>query len=677
MHQSVTFASLNYFFLGTTASTHHSKLTLAGLIITLGIIYGDIGTSPLYVMKAAIGNEPISPEIIFGVISCIFWTLTLQTTIKYVVLTLQADNRGEGGIFSLYALIRRSGKWLLYPAIIGGAALLADGFITPPISISAAVEGLRSYTNDPEFPTLGIVISILTALFAIQQFGTKIVGWAFGPMMFTWFSMLGILGILQIIKHPSVFEAINPAYAITLLKDHPSGFWILGAVFLCTTGAEALYSDLGHCGKQNIRVTWVFVKTCLLLNYFGQGAWAMDNEGMVLGKEDNPFYLIMPHGFLLYGIIIATLASVIASQALISGSFTLISEAMRLNLWPKIRVNFPSDLRGQIFVPSINAILFTGTILITLHFKESSRMEAAYGLAITLTMLMTTLLFSSYLRLKRVSPVLIWTYLAVFLSIECCFLLANLVKFMHGGYVAVFLAGILMFVMYVWFRGRRVRNRFVDFVNLSDYIPLINELSHDETVPKFATHLVYLTSANNALQIENKIIYSILQQRPKRADIYWFVHVDVLEAPHTMEYTVKFLHGKNIVRIDFRLGFKVEQKINYYLRKVIEEMVELHEIDVYSRYQSLSKNKVIGDFRFVVIEKLISYENRLGFIDRIITYFFNYLKKLSTSDEKSFGLDSSNVLLEKFPLLISPKEVKLKRVPYMSHMADLVEEDED
>lgn len=659
-----------------SSSHQHNKLSFAGLIITLGIIYGDIGTSPLYVMKAAIGNEAINNEIIFGVISCIFWTLTLQTTLKYVILTLQADNKGEGGIFSLYALIRRSGKWLLYPAIIGGAALLADGFITPPISISAAVEGLRTYTHDPEFPTVGIVIGILIVLFGIQQFGTKIVGWTFGPMMFIWFSMLGILGVMQILIHPEVFKAINPVYAFSLLKDHPGGFWVLGAVFLCTTGAEALYSDLGHCGKSNIRISWIFVKTCLLLNYFGQGAWAMQNEGIFLGKEDNPFYLIMPPGFLLYGIIIATMASIIASQALISGSFTLISEALRLNLWPKIKVNFPSDTRGQIFVPSTNAILFCGTILITLGFQESSRMEAAYGLAITLTMLMTTILFSAYLRLKRVNGFLIGLYLIVFLSIESSFLAANLLKFMHGGFVTLLLAGFLMFIMYAWFRGRRVRNRYVDFVNISDYIPLIDELSHDETVPKFATHLVYLTSANNALQIENKVIYSILQQRPKRADIYWFVHVDVLESPHTMEYSVKYLHGKNLVRIDFRLGFKVEQKINFYLRKVIEEMVELHEIDVYSRYQSLNKNKVIGDFRFVVIEKLISYENRLNFIDRFITYFFSYLKKLSTSDEKSFGLDSSNVLLEKFPLLISPKEVKFKRVPYQSAMIDLVEEEE-
>lgn len=653
--------------------SHHSKLSLAGLLITLGIIYGDIGTSPLYVMKAAIGSEAINEEVIYGVISCILWTLTLQTTIKYVVLTLQADNKGEGGIFSLFALIKRSRKWLIYPAIIGGAALLADGFITPPISISAAVEGLRVY--NPDVPTVWIVIGILSVLFGIQQFGTKFIGNAFGPIMFIWFSMLAILGVLQMVHHPQILAAINPYYAYRLLAIHPEGYWALGAIFLCTTGAEALYSDLGHCGKKNIRVSWVFVKTCLLLNYFGQGAWAIDHEGMQLSSLDNPFYLMMPVGFLPYGIGIATMASIIASQALISGSFTLISEAMRLNLWPKIRVNFPSNIRGQIFVPSTNAILFIGTILITVVFQESSRMEAAYGLAITLTMLMTTLLFSAYLVFKRVHLVFIILYLAVFLSIELTFFFANLVKFFHGGYVTLFLAGILGSIMYLWYQGRKIRNRYVDFVNLSDYIPLIDELSHDVTVPKFATHLVYLTSANNALQIENKIIYSMLQQRPKRADIYWFVHVDVLESPHTMEYTVKFVHAKNIIRIDFRLGFKVEQKINYYLRKVIEEMVELHEIDVYSRYQSLSRNKVIGDFRFVVIEKLLSYDNRINVVDKFITYFFNILKKLATSDEKSFGLDSSNVVLEKFPLLISPREVQIKRVPYQTTMADLVDEE--
>ncbi|MBL7925911.1 MAG: KUP/HAK/KT family potassium transporter [Bacteroidia bacterium] len=644
-------------------SAHH-KLSLAGLLVTLGIIFGDIGTSPLYVMKAAIGQEAINEEIIYGVISCILWTLTLQTTFKYVVLTLQADNRGEGGIFSLYALIRRSRKWLLYPAMIGGAALLADGFITPPISISAAVEGLRYY--NPEINTVSIVISILVVIFAIQQFGTHWVGVAFGPIMFIWFSMLAVLGISQLLYHPEVLRAINPMYAYQLLAIHPEGYWVLGAVFLCTTGAEALYSDLGHCGKANIRVSWIFVKCCLLLNYFGQAAWAIDHSGMVLQKQDNPFYLIMPQAFLPYGIVVATMASIIASQALISGSFTLISEAMRLNLWPKIRVFFPSDMRGQIFVPSINLILFVGTILVTLYFKESAEMEAAYGLAITLTMLMTTILYSAYLHFKRVHILVIGLYLIVFLSIELSFFFANLVKFFHGGYVTLILAGILGMVMYVWYRGRQIRNRYVDFVNLNDYMPLIDELSHDDGVPKFATHAVYLTSANNAMQVENKIIYSILQQRPKRADIYWFVHVDVLEAPHTMEYSVKFLHAKNIVRIDFRLGFKVEQKINFYFRKVIEEMVERNEINVYSRYQSLSKNKVIGDFRFIVIDKLLSYDNRINVVDKFITYFFNILKKLSTSDEKSFGLDSSNVLLEKFPLLINPRQVKINRVPYRS-----------
>lgn len=660
--------------MGSNAS-HHQKLTFAGVIITLGIIFGDIGTSPLYVMKSALGGYPIKHDVAFGIISCIFWTLTLQTTIKYVVLTLQADNKGEGGIFSLYALIRRSGKWLLFPAIIGGAALLADGFITPPISISAAVEGLRVY--NPDVPTVGIVIGILVILFGIQQFGTAMVGWAFGPMMFIWFSMLGILGLMQIVNHPAVFYAVNPLYAYRLLQDHPDGFWVLGAIFLCTTGAEAMYSDLGHCGKHNIRISWIFVKSCLLLNYFGQGAWAMGHEGTILAKNDNPFYLIMPSGFLPYGIIIATCASVIASQALISGSFTLISEAMRLNLWPKIKVNYPSVLRGQIFVPSTNFILFAGTIMVTLLFRESANMEAAYGLAITLTMLMTTLLFTAYLRLKRVNSFWVLLYLCLFLTIELSFLAANLLKFFHGGYVTLFISGLLMFIMFTWFFGRRIRNRFVEFERLKDYLPLINELSQDNSVPKFATHLVYLTSANNALQIESKVIYSILQQRPKRADIYWFVHVDVLESPHTMEYSIKFLHDKNIMRVDFRLGFKVEQKINYYFRKVIEEMIQSGEIDVYSRYESLNKNKVIGDFRFVVIEKMISYENKLTFTDKFIMYFFDYLKLLSTSEKKSFGLDSSNVLLEKFPILIKGSEVKLKRVPPNSLYHSKIIDDDD
>jgi KUP system potassium uptake protein len=643
-------------------SKHYDhKVSAAMLLVTLGIIYGDIGTSPLYVMKAIVGKQPINPEVVLGGISCIFWTLTIQTTFKYVMLTLRADNKGEGGIFSLYALIRRTKvKWLIWPAVIGGSALLADGIITPPISISSAIEGLRIY--NPEIPTIPIVIAILTALFFIQQFGTKFVGQFFGPMMLIWFSTISVVGIYNMIDHPYVLKALNPYYAIHLITQYPGGFWLLGAVFLCTTGAEALYSDLGHCGRKNIRITWVFVKTSLLLNYFGQAAWLLEREGSLL-KDKNPFFEMMPQWFLIPGIVIATAAAIVASQALISGSFTLINEAIRLNFWPKVRVVYPTDMRGQLYVPSVNWVLLAGCIGITLFFKESSGMEAAYGLAIIITMLSTTTLLSYYLYLRRVSMVFIIFLLVLFLTVEISFLVANLEKFPHGGWLTLLIAGALIFQMWGWYAARKIRNRFVEFVKVKDYLNLLRDLSHDFSIPKYATHLVYLTSANMTDEIEAKVIYSILQKQPKRADMYWFVHVDVMDEPYTMDYKVVELIKGNIIRIDFRLGFRVEPRINLMFRKVVEDMVKNFEVDITSRYESLGRKNLIGDFRFVVMEKFLSYENELPFYEKIILDFYFFFKHVSLSEERAFGLDTSSVTIEKVPLIVNPVgEINLKRL---------------
>ena len=642
----------------------HSKVTAAGLLVTLGIIYGDIGTSPLYVMKAIVGDFPITRNVVMGGISCIFWTLTLQTTVKYVILTLQADNKGEGGIFSLYALVRRTKiRWLIFPAIIGGSALLADGIITPSISVASAVEGLRSIT--PQIDTVPIVILILTLLFFVQQFGTKFIGKGFGPVMLLWFLMLGMLGILQLFNMPGILAAANPYYAYKLLVLHPGGFWLLGAVFLCTTGAEALYSDLGHCGKKNIRVSWIFVKAMLLLNYFGQGAWLISNEGKLLNdfKGGNPFYAVMPEWFLFTGIIIATAAAIVASQALISGSFTLINEAMRLNFWPKVRIKYPTVLRGQLYIPSVNWLLLGGCISIVLYFRESSNMEAAYGLAIVLTMLMTTTLLSYYLGLKRVSSPLIYFLLFVYFFIEGAFLIANLEKFPHGGWITLLIAGGLVFIMVCWYKSKEIRNRYIDFVKLSDYLPMLTDLSQDLSIPKYATHLVYLTGAYKNDEIESGIIYSILQKQPKRADIYWFVHVDVVDEPYRMEYKVsEFIHD-DVIRIDFRLGFRVAPRVNLMFRKVVEDMVRNKEVDITSRYKSLNKNNIIGDFRFIVIEKFLSYENELPIKEKVILDIYSLLKHFSLSEEKAFGLDTSSVTVEMVPLIIAPpKELNLKRV---------------
>ena len=648
-------------------SDQHSqmnKVTAAGMLVTLGIIYGDIGTSPLYVLSEIVGKGPIDKSVVLGAISCIFWTLTLQTTIKYVILTLRADNKGEGGIFSLYALVRRTkAKWLLFPAIIGGCTLLADGIITPPISVSSAIEGLRIY--NPHLKTVPIVIGIIFTLFFVQQFGTKAIGKFFGPVMLIWFLMLGVLGVSQIYLDVTILKALNPYYAYDVLANNPNALILLSSVFLCTTGAEALYSDLGHCGKPNIRISWIFVKTMLVLNYCGQGTWLIAHEGHYLSefRGATPFYAIMPDWFSLIGIIIATSATIVASQALISGSFTLINEAMRLNFWPKVRVVYPTEARGQLYIPSVNWILMWGCIGITLYFQESSNMGAAYGLAIVLTMLMTTTLLNYYMILKRYNRIFVTLIITLYAVIEIGFFIANMGKFSHGGWVTLMIGGCLFAIMWAWYQARKIKNRYVEFTNLAQYLPLLNELSNDTSIPKYATHLVYLTSANKKEEIEEKVIYSIMQKFPKRADIYWFVHVDVMDEPYRCEYKVTLLEKDDVVRVDFKLGFRIAPRINQMFRLVVQDMVKNKEVDITSRYESLNRNNVIGDFKFVVIEKFFSNENQLRLYERIILKIYFILKHVSLSEENAFGLDTSNVLVEKFPLIINPaKELNLKRI---------------
>ena len=652
-----------------------NSVTAAGLLIALGIIYGDIGTSPLYVYNAIIKGREISDQLIIGSLSCIIWTLTLQTTVKYVLMVLRADNRGEGGTFALYALVRRQKKWLVLPAMIGGAALLADGIITPPMTITSSIEGLREL---PVLSQLGkndntivyIVIGIIVAFFFLQQFGTASIGKLFGPIMFVWFTMLAVLGLYHLSDDFSIFKALSPTYAIDFLARYPGGFFLLGAVFLCTTGAEALYSDLGHCGKDNIQRSWIYVKVCLLLNYFGQGASLLGHhKGVKMTEETmtnlriNAFFDLMPEWFIIPGVVIATTAAIIASQAMISGSFTLISEAMRLNLWPKFKIRYPSEERGQLFIPAINGMMFVGCIGMVIYFRESQRMEAAYGLAIIMTMLMTTILFSNYMVARRYKSIYIYFFLIGFLLIETAYLLALLQKFTHGGYITLIIGGVMFGVMYVWYRSRKIKNRYVEFVRLEHYIPQIQELSNDKTVPKYATHLVYLTSANNPKEIEHKIIYSILNRKPKRADIYWFVHVDTLDDPYTCEYVVEHIIPNDIIRVEFRLGFRMEPRINLLFRKVVSDLVQNKEVNITSRYESLERNNVVGDFQFIVMEKYLSQDNELPIMERVIMKLYFWIKEWSLSEEKGFGLDHSTVTTEKFPLIVAPvTSLKLKRI---------------
>ena len=634
--------------------SHSQAISAAGLLITLGIIYGDIGTSPLYVMKAIVGGaNSITAPFIMGGLSCIFWTLTLQTTVKYIIITLRADNNGEGGIFSLFALIRKRAKWAFFFAIIGGSTLLADGVITPSITIVSAVEGLTNV--NPRIPVIPIVIVIITGLFFVQKFGTKAVGESFGPIMFIWFAMLGVLGFSQIVKSPMILKAIDPHYAYNFLTKYPQGFMLLGAVFLCTTGAEALYSDLGHCGLKNIRITWVYVKIALLLNYFGQGSWILLNSDSVT-EWTNPFFAIMPHWFLIFGIIVSTAAAIIASQALISGSFTLISEAISLNFWPKIKINYPTNIKGQMYISSINWMLYFSCLFVVLWFQHSSNMEAAYGLSITITMLMTTMLLSIYLYYKKIPIYIILVFLLVYLSIEGSFLIANLNKFMHGGWFTLMLGGILLMIMYVWFSGRRIKNSFIEFLPLENYVEVIKELSHDESVPKYATNLVFLTKANKVTDVESKIIYSILNKHPKRADLYWMLHVDILDEPHVLEYKITHIIPGIMIKVDFKIGFKVQPRVNLFFRQVLEELSRNKEIDLLSRYSSLRKYHVSADFRFVVIDRIQNYDFDFPPREQFIMDLYSIFKRFGISEVRALGLDTSNVTVETVPLYVD-KEI--------------------
>ncbi|WP_367916385.1 KUP/HAK/KT family potassium transporter [Leadbetterella sp. DM7] len=641
----------------------NKKVTAASLVIALGIIYGDIGTSPLYTFKAIIGNKPISEMLVLGGVSCVFWTLMLQTTVKYVWLTLQADNEGEGGIFSLYSLVRKYGKKLIVPTMIGASALLADGIITPAVTVTSAIEGLTMIERLQHISPVPVVVLIVTMVFFFQRFGSENVGKAFGPVMALWFSILLVLGISQIRHYPEVLRALNPYYAYQLLTHYPHGFWILGAVFLCTTGAEALYSDLGHCGRENIHITWVFVKICLVTNYLGQAAWLLHQGGRYL-SDRNPFFEVMPGWFLVPGIIIATLAAIIASQALISGSFTLINEAINLNFWQRVMVKQPTEAKGQIYVPSVNTLLWAGCILIVFYFKDSASMEAAYGLAITVTMMMTTFLLAYFLRYKlRWNKMVVIGLLMVFGAIEVSFFIANLSKFKDGGYITVLVGSLFFLVMYTSFYGRKINNRYTKFSHLGKFTDRIVQLSEDKSIPKFATHLIYLTKADHRDQVEQIILNSIFAKRPKRADVYWFFHINRTNKPYTLNYEVSELVDDKVIKIILNIGFRVQPRSELYFRQIINELIGKKELNLHLRYNGSSKYNDSIDYKFVVIEKYMSIENEFSFHERFVLNTYFSLKKYVQHDEQAFGLDKTSVLVEEVPLVYHPpKKVELERV---------------
>jgi len=640
----------------------NGKVTAASLLVALGIIYGDIGTSPLYVLKAIIGERPVSELLVYGGISCVFWTLTFQTTIKYIYLTLKADNHGEGGIFSLYALVRRYGKYMVIPTILGATTLLADGIITPPISVASAVEGLSIVKGLEHLPTVPIVVVILSALFFFQRFGTHKIGSIFGPAMLVWFTMLGTLGISQIIKHPAIFKSLNPVYAYHFLVDYPHGFWLLGAVFLATTGAEALYSDLGHCGRNNIRISWAGVKAALMLSYMGQAAWIMNLGNGAFLRDRNPFYEIMPHWFLIAGIIIATIATIIASQAMISGSYTLINEAMNLNFWPRIAVRQPTELKGQIYIPSVNNILWAGCILMILYFETSTNMEAAYGFGITITMMMTTFLLMHFLFYKlKWNRFLVIALLVLFGTIEISFFIANVAK-IEERWKFLFFELAIFTTMYIWYYARKVTNRLTHFVDLGKYANQLKKLSEDTDIPKYSTQLIYLTKANQRHHIEDKIIKSILYKRPKRADVYWFLHINRTEEPYTLSYNFSELVEDKVIKVNINVGFRIQPRTELYFKKIVQELISDKELNLHTRPDGFTRYNSEPDFKFVVIEKFLSVENEFSLREGLLLNSYFFLKRLGQSDETAFGLDKSDVVVEHIPLIYLPvTNMELKR----------------
>jgi KUP system potassium uptake protein len=639
-----------------------NTLKWAGLLITLGIIYGDIGTSPLYVFKAIVGNKEITERLVFGGVSCVFWTLVFQTTIKYVWLTLKADNQGEGGIFSLYSLIRKYGKNLVVPTMIGAAALLADGMITPAVSVTSSIEGLKMVNGLADISVVPIVLFIISLIFFVQRLGTEKMGKAFGPFMLMWFLVLLILGFYQISLFPSVIKALNPIFAYELLMEYPHGFWILGAVFLCTTGAEALYSDLGHCGKTNIRITWGFVKTALVVNYLGQAAWLIHQpDDFLLGR--NPFFEIMPQWFLLPGIILATLAAIIASQALISGSFTLVNEAINLNFWLRVGVKQPSESKGQIYISSANFVLWLGCVGMILYFQTSTRMEAAYGVAITLAMMMTTYLLYFFLRYKkRWNFLLVASLIGMFSLIELSFFIANMRKFQEGGFVTILIGGIFFFSMYVVYYGRKISIQYTKFVDVKRYADKIVELSNDLSVPKYASHLIYLSKANQIHSVEEKIMDSILAKKPKRAEVYWLYTINRTNQPYTLEYEIHELIEEKFIKIKMNIGFRVQPRIELYFKKIIQDLIANKEFHLDERQNSYSKYSNQSDFKFIITERYLSVENELSLREGFILKTYFWYKQLVQRDERAFGLDKSDVEIEYYPFVYHPiVDVKLQR----------------
>ena len=661
-------------------NTKSKRMSAAGLLIAIGIVYGDIGTSPLYVMKSIVegngGIGNVNRDFIIGSISLVLWTVTLLTTLQTVLIALKATNHGEGGIFALYTLVRKRAKWLVLPALIGGAAILADGTLTPAVTVTTAIEGLKGLQFGGSVPVstqemvIMITVIILLVLFSIQKMGTSIIGKAFGPIMFIWFTFLGVMGVINMAGDWSIIQAINPVYAIKLLFSpyNKAGIFILGSIFLATTGAEALYSDVGHVGKKNIIGSWPFVFVCLSLNYFGQGVWILNNptfrpaDGGVL----NPFYEMIPINIRLFAIILATVAAVIASQALITGSFTLVAEASGLKFLPRMNIDYPSTEKGQIYIPSINKGICVATIAIVLYFQTSAHMEAAYGLSITISMLATTILLYEWLVLQKINPLWNWIFLIFFGVLDIMFMISSLTKFTHGGYVSLFIAGVIGFIMYVWYYGNKVRDKRESrnaYVRLDEYTDMLTNLSHDEDYPTYATNLVYMANVKYNKFIKREILYSILDKRPKRAKAYWFVTVNVTNEPFTAEYAVNTYGTKNVINIQLYLGFKKQTSVNVYIRQIVHDLIADGTIEPQPQEYTTTPGRDVGDFSFVIVNDVISPQTQLVGYEKWLVEARVRLQNLSSNPASWFGLEYADTVIERVPLILGkPNPSYIKRI---------------
>ncbi len=628
------------------------RITLAGMLVTVGIVFGDIGTSPLYVMKAIVGVNPgYDADYIIGAISCVIWTLTLQTTVKYVLIALRADNKGEGGILALFALLRRQPRgWLYIVAAVGAAMLVADGVITPAITVTTAVEGLRIVA--PSTPVMPVVIGVILLIFMMQRVGTGRIGRCFGPFMLAWFLMLGVLGAVNLPACPEVLKAFNPWYAVKLLVSSPSWFMIMGAVFLCTTGAEALYSDLGHCGRRNITASWMFVKAMLILNYLGQGAWLLTHAREAAGGI-NPFYAVMPQWMTLAGVAMSTGAAIIASQALLSGSFTIFSEAVNLGFWPRLKIDYPSTEKGQLYVSSVNWCLLAGCLLTVVIFRDSSHIEAAYGLAVTIAMLTTTLLLAFWLRSRGVNMIVVGAFFTFFMTVEGIFFFANMSKFVHGGWFSLMIAAVVGSIMIVWRNSTRRRASFIEYRRMADSAATISAVKADKEIPKYASNLVYLSRSGDPSLVESKLLYSIVNKQPKRADHYWFVHIDHVDSPDELSYSVSVAVPETIYVVTMHLGFRVAPRISVYLRQIVEDLVVSGDLDLRSGYPSLRREGIPGDFRFIILHRIFSPTSICGATTALLMRLHDILRHIGVSDTSAYGLDTSVVTAETVPLIIN------------------------